>query len=44
MAKLPVLWECRWEYENKGYLDALKHMTDLKEEGALVCQRLERST
>jgi hypothetical protein len=42
--QLPGLWKCRWEYENKGYLDALKHMTDLKEEGALVCQCLERST
>lgn len=24
-----------WDYENKGYLDALKHMADLKEEGKI---------
>lgn len=23
----------RWDYSNLGYLDALKHLTDLKEEG-----------
>lgn len=23
----------RWDYSNPGYLDALKHLTDLKEEG-----------
>jgi hypothetical protein len=23
----------RWDYSNPGYLDALKHLNDLKEEG-----------
>lgn len=23
----------RWDYSNPGYLDALKHITDLKEQG-----------
>lgn len=27
-----TLWN-RWDYSNPGYLDALKHLTDLKEEG-----------
>ena len=26
----------RWDYSNSGYLDALKHLTDLKEEGQFV--------
>lgn len=26
------MWD-RWDYANDGYLDALKHLTDLKEEG-----------
>ncbi|KAF6172026.1 hypothetical protein GIB67_029444 [Kingdonia uniflora] len=25
----------RWDYSNSGYLDALKHLTDLKEEGKI---------
>lgn len=27
-----TLWN-RWDYSNPGYLDSLKHLTDLKEEG-----------
>eukprot|EP00850_Spirogloea_muscicola_P013305 SM000089S23861 [mRNA] locus=s89:415487:418677:+ [translate_table: standard] len=29
------LWGCRWDYDVSGYIDALKHLTDLKEEGKL---------
>ncbi|GKU93885.1 hypothetical protein SLEP1_g7443 [Rubroshorea leprosula] len=28
--------EMRWDYSNPGYLDALKHLTDLKEEGLFL--------
>ncbi|PWA85284.1 hypothetical protein CTI12_AA108520 [Artemisia annua] len=27
--------EIRWDYSSNGYLDALKHFTDLKEEGKI---------
>lgn len=31
-----ILKQNRWEYSNPGYLDALKHITDLKEEGNIL--------
>jgi len=33
LAKVNLLCGNRWDYANDGYLDALKHLTDLKEEG-----------
>jgi hypothetical protein len=35
-ADLIILKQNRWEYSNPGYLDALKHITDLKEEGNIL--------
>lgn len=31
-----IFFLTRWDYSNSGYLDALKHLTDLKEEGYFV--------
>ncbi|ESQ51193.1 hypothetical protein EUTSA_v10017835mg, partial [Eutrema salsugineum] len=35
MASLDMLQFHWWDYGNDGYLDALKHLTDLKEEGKI---------
>ncbi|KAF5770107.1 putative oxidoreductase [Helianthus annuus] len=35
VASLDMLQFHWWDYANKGYLDALKHLTDLKEEGKI---------
>ncbi|KAJ7981141.1 Aldo/keto reductase family oxidoreductase [Quillaja saponaria] len=35
VASLDMLQFHWWDYSNRGYLDALKHLTDLKEEGKI---------